>query len=93
MAMATLREWMIRLWQTLRGRRTDADLEEELRSHIALAVDATQRSDAAPGAASRLARIEAGGVPQTLEALRDQRGLPWLDTLARESLASSTACC
>jgi predicted permease len=85
MAMATLRECVIRLWQTMRGRRTDADLEEELRSHLAIAADATQRKGDAPGAASRTARIEAGGVAQTLEALRDQRGLPWLDTLARDS--------
>ena len=83
--MATLREWLIRLWQTLRRRRTDADLEEELRSHLAIAADATQRNGDAPGAASRATRLEAGGVPQTLEVLRDQRGLPWLDTLARDS--------
>src|SRR5437870_5458672 len=85
MAMPTLRESVIRLWQTMRRRRTDADLEEELRSHLAIAADATQRNGDAAGAASRLARIEAGGVPQTLEALRDQRGLPWLHTLARDS--------
>src|SRR6185503_18338821 len=34
--------------------------------------------------ASRAARIEAGGVSQAMEALRDQRGLPWLDDLARD---------
>jgi predicted permease len=85
MAMATLREWVIRLWQTLGGRRTDADLEAELRAHLAIAADATQRNGDAPKAAGRAARLEAGGVPQTMEALRDQRGLPWLDTLARDS--------
>lgn len=83
--MAALREWLIRLWQTMWRHRTDADLEDELRSHLALTTDATQRNSEATGAASRTARIEAGGVPQTLEALRDQRGLPWLDTLARDS--------
>ena len=85
MALVALREWVIRLWQTGRGRRTDADLEEELRSHLAIAADAMQRNGDAPGAASRTARIDAGGVAQTLEALRDQRGLPWLDPLARDS--------
>ncbi len=29
--MATLREWVSRLWGTLRGNRADRDLEEELR--------------------------------------------------------------
>ena len=28
-----------------------------------------------------MARVRLGGVPQALEALRDQRGLPWLDDL------------
>jgi putative ABC transport system permease protein len=82
---AMLREWVIRLWQTVRGRRTDADLEEELRSHLVIAADAMQGNGAAPGAALRTARLKSGGVAQTLEALRDQRGLPWLDTLARDS--------
>ena len=83
--MATLREWVIRLWQTFSGRRTDADLEEELRSHLAIAADATPPGGDSSWAASRTARLEAGGVAQTLDALRDQRGLPWLDTLARDS--------
>ncbi len=35
----------------------------------------------APG---RAAVIRVGAVAQTMEALRDQRGLPWLDDLARD---------
>ena len=83
--MATLRESDIRLWQTIRRRRTDADLEEELRSHLAIAADAMQQNGDARESALRTSRIEAGGVVQTLEALRDQRGLPWLETLVRDS--------
>jgi putative ABC transport system permease protein len=83
--MAALRESLIRLWQTLRGRRADHDLETELRSHLAMAVEAAQRRGHSPEAAARAARIDAGGVTQTLDALRDQRGFPWLDSLARDS--------
>ena len=28
-----------------------------------------------------MARVRLGGLPQAMEALRDQRGLPWLDDL------------
>ena len=35
-----------------------------------------------PDEAVRIARIEAGGSSQAMEALRDQRGLPWLEDMA-----------
>jgi putative ABC transport system permease protein len=68
--MDTLREWVNRLLGTLRPRRSDRDLEEELRLHLELA--------------SRNARTEHGGVAQAMEALRDQRGLPWLEDLRQD---------
>jgi predicted permease len=34
--------------------------------------------------AVRRTRIEAGGVPQAMDALREQRGLPWLEDLVRD---------
>jgi putative ABC transport system permease protein len=81
--MAALREWIVRLWQTLRSRRADGDLEEELRSHLAMAGEDARRRGDSPEAA-RARRIEAGAVAQALESLRDQRGLPWLRDLARD---------
>ena len=58
--MRTLREWLIRLWGTLRPRRTDADLEQELRAHLELAADAEGQRDEAGGA--RAAIVRAGAV-------------------------------
>ena len=75
---STLREWTRRLWGALSGRRTDHDLQRELAAHVAFAEDELRRKGHAPGNASRLARAAAGGRVQALEALRDQRGLPWL---------------
>ncbi len=82
--MASLREWIYRLWGTLRpSRRHDRELEQELRLHLELAAeDAQRRMD--PANAARAAVIRAGGITQTMEALRDQRGLPLLDDLARD---------
>jgi predicted permease len=82
--MATLREWVRRLWGTLRSSRRDADLEAELRLHLELATEderlrANSREDL-----GRAAAIRSGGITQAMEALRDQRGLPWVDDLARD---------
>ena len=64
--MARLREWIARVWGTLRPGRQDGDLEQELRLHQELAG-------------------ERGGVAQAVEAMRDQRGLPWLDDFLRDT--------
>jgi len=69
---------MRRVWGAVAGRRTDHDLERELAAHLALAEDELRRKGHAPRAAARLARAAAGGHIQALEALREQRGLPWL---------------
>ncbi len=75
---ASLREWTYRVWGAVSGRRTDHDLERELAAHLALAEDDLRHKGLAPTDAARVARAAAGGRTQALEALRDQRGLPWL---------------
>ena len=77
---STLRAWTRRVWGALSGRRTDHDLQRELAGHLALAEDELRRQGHAPNDARRLARAAAGGRIQALEALRDQRGLPWLSS-------------
>ena len=81
--MPTLREWLRRLWGTLRPHARDPEMEEELKLHLDLAGEAMQRRGAAAREAQRTARIAAGGMAQVMEELRDQRGVPWLDELAR----------
>ena len=58
--MASLREWIIRLWATLRPQRDDSDLEQELRLHLELAAEETLRSGHALDQARQAARIHAG---------------------------------
>src|SRR5262245_29847937 len=67
-----LREWLQRLLGTLRGGRPDDDLEEELRAHAALAAEAGSRNSRP--------------LDSALEAMRDQRGLPWLDALRSDAI-------
>jgi putative ABC transport system permease protein len=82
--MATLREWVRRLWGTLRRNPRDRELEDELRLHLELAGEDMRRRGGASADARRAALLQAGGTAQAMEALRDQRGLPWLDDLARD---------
>jgi putative ABC transport system permease protein len=79
--MSMLRAWGSRLWSTLRRRRRDRELEEELRLHLELATDEARRQGYSPDDARRAARRRAGSIPQAMDALRDQRGLPWLEDL------------
>jgi predicted permease len=82
--MRILREWMHRIGATLRPNRRDDDLAEELRLHMELAAEDAGRRGHDPGEAARIARMTAGGSPQAMDALRDQRGMPWLEDAARD---------
>jgi predicted permease len=80
----TLREWLHRLWGSLRRSRTDRDLEDELQTHFELAADEERRRGASEEGAARTARLRVGAVAQATEAQRDQRGLLWLEDLVRD---------
>jgi predicted permease len=82
--MRTLREWIHRLWGTLLPGRRNGDLEDELRLHLELAAEDARRRGLNAADSARAARLEAGGTSQAMDALRDQRRLPWLDDLTRD---------
>jgi predicted permease len=82
--MSDLREWVSRLWSTIRGRRGSREWEDELRFHLELAAEDARQQGESPDAAVRTARLRAGSIPQAIRALDDQRGLPWLEDLARD---------
>ena len=82
--MATLREWIHRVRGTLRAGRSDADLEEELRLHLQMADEDARRRGVPLAESTRAARIKSGSLVPAMDALRDQRGLPWLDDLRRD---------
>lgn len=82
--MPVLREWLHRLLGAVSRRRADQDLEQELRLHLQLSAEDAQRRGETPQNAARTAGIRSGGLAQTMDALRDQRGLPWLDDVTRD---------
>jgi len=68
----------------LRGRKLDADLDDELRAHLEIAIEENMKR----GLSRKSARIEAlrefGGVTQIKESYRVQRGLPLAGQLVRD---------
>ncbi|HYL84739.1 MAG TPA: ABC transporter permease [Candidatus Angelobacter sp.] len=79
--MKYLRAWLRRfagLFGNKQGR--DADLVAELESHLQLHIDENLRKGMTEEEARRDALIKLGGVEQTKENYRDQRGIPLLET-------------
>jgi predicted permease len=82
--MGALYEWFSRLAGSLHRGRRDRELEQELQLHLELAAEAAHRRGQEPEDARRSARIQLGATTQTMEALRDQRGLPWLNAVSSD---------
>ena len=77
--MRQLRAALARLTTALGRRAPDDDIREELEAHLEMATAEYVRRGMSPADARRQALLDAGGVTQAREAVRDQRGLPWID--------------
>jgi putative ABC transport system permease protein len=64
--------------------REDDDLRAELESHLDMEITENIRRGMDPATARRQALLAAGGITQAAEAVRDQRGLPWLESIAAD---------
>ncbi|MGA2535550.1 MAG: permease prefix domain 1-containing protein, partial [Terracidiphilus sp.] len=83
--MELLRTILSRCLGFFRGNRLDQDLDDELRSHIDLAIEESM-SRGMPEEDARMAALrEFGGVAQAKEGFRMQRGLPFLEVLAQDT--------
>ena len=79
-----LRTLLSRIASLFREKRLDADLEEEMRAHVDLAIEENLQRGMSKRQARTAALRSFGGVTQAREAYRMQRGLPLLDQLARD---------
>src|SRR5262245_28311473 len=79
--MKRLREWILRIGGLFNKQRKDQELDEEIESHLQLHIDDNLRLGMTPEEARRQAMIKLGGIESAKEAYRDQRGLPFLETL------------
>ncbi len=82
--MKALRRVWNRLAGSLAGRRREADLAEEFESHIEMLTAENLRRGMSPAEARREALLTFGGVEKSKDDYRDQRGLPWLDSLRQD---------
>src|SRR5713101_4943303 len=79
-----LRMFLRRLAALFRRGRLEDDLDAELRSHLEMAVERNLRKGMTAADARREALLSLGGVEQTKERYRDQRGLPMIDTALQD---------
>jgi len=77
---AILYSVLARLRDFLRPGAGDADFDEELGTHLAIAEAEHRRTGMSREEARRRARLELGNVVQLRESARAVRGLPWLET-------------
>jgi predicted permease len=62
----------------------DDELREEMEAHLEMATAENVRRGMSPDEARRQALLDSGGLTGAAEAVRDQRGLPWLESAASD---------
>ena len=82
--MFRIREFASRIRGLFGTERLDRDLDEELNAHLELLAEENIRRGMSPEEAALAARRSFGGVTQTKEAYRDQRGLPIVETIIQD---------
>src|SRR5580692_7878132 len=83
--MRKVRAFGLRILGLFNRRRSDDDFSAELESHIAFHTDDGMRAGLTPEEARRQALLHLGGAEQTRQAHRQQRTLPWLDSLLQDT--------
>ncbi len=82
--MHLVRIFLSRFAALFRSRKLDADLDEELRAHIDLAIEENLGRGMNEQQARTAALRAFGGITQVRESYRVQRGLPQLEQIARD---------
>ena len=82
--MSRLRVLASRLLRSFQKGKAEEELDREIRSHIAWLAEENMRRGLTPDEALQAAQREFGGIEQTKELYRDQRGLPFFDALLQD---------
>jgi putative ABC transport system permease protein len=82
--MRHVRAALARIAGLFAGPRADDDLRDELRAHLEMEIAENIRRGMHPDEARRQALLASGGLTQAAEAVRDQRGLPWVENVAAD---------
>ncbi|HET7249936.1 MAG TPA: ABC transporter permease [Gemmatimonadales bacterium] len=82
--MRQIRALLARLAGMFTKNRADDELKEELQSHLEMETAENIRRGMSPEDARRHALVASGGLTRAVEAVRDRRGLPWLESVAAD---------
>jgi len=74
----------IRLSNLFHIEQLDRELRDELTGHLEMQIEDNLRAGMSPEEARRQALLKLGGIEQTKESVRDQRTLPFLESLLRD---------
>ncbi|MGH7615119.1 MAG: ADOP family duplicated permease [Gemmatimonadales bacterium] len=82
--MRLIRAALARIAGVFAPRRADDDLRDELQSHVEMETAENVRRGMTPEEAHRQALLASGGLTQAAEAVRYQRGLPGVESVAAD---------
>src|SRR5215211_4924836 len=82
--MSRLRALRSRIAGLFASVRADADVDEELKAHLEMHTAENIRRGMSSPEARRKALIESGGLTFAAESVREQRGLPWIETIVAD---------
>jgi predicted permease len=80
----SLRKGFNRIRSFFRSDELDQEVNEEMASHLEMAVEENLRRGMSAEEARRQALVRFGGVQQALEQHRESRALPWVDVLGQD---------
>jgi predicted permease len=82
--MRCLRVMLARIIGFFTGHRGDGELFDEMQAHLDMEIAENIRRGMHPDEARRLALVASGGLARAAEAVHDQRGLPWIESLTAD---------
>lgn len=80
----SLKDFSLRLRALLFRRQMDEELQEELQFHLDMQAQKNQHYEANTSEAKRKARLQFGSEVEAMEQCREERGLPFLEVLAKD---------
>jgi len=81
--MNRLRSWMLRLRNLFHKEQLDRELKDELTSHLEMHIADNLHAGMTSEEGHRAALLKLGGLEQTKESIREQRGAPLLESFLR----------
>jgi macrolide transport system ATP-binding/permease protein len=82
--LRTLRSWLLRLVDLFNKSHIEQELADEMEANLEFQIEDNLRAGMTPEQSRRAAMLKFGSLDAAKEAVRDRRGIPFLETLARD---------